>query len=482
MQQLNRSTVSTQQYPNKILQFGEGNFLRAFVDWMVQEMNEKAGFNAGVTVVQPIAQGLGGLLNEQEGLYNLFLKGLKNGQPVRERKLIECLNGCIDPYQDYPAFLKSAEADGFRFVISNTTEAGITFNANDRLEDAPPASFPAKLTAWLYRRFNHFDGAPDKGVIIIPCELIDKNGEKLKTCLLQYAEHWQLDPAFVNWLQHCNTFCNTLVDRIVPGFPKDEIDTIYQELGYEDKLVSEGEQFHLWVIEAEDRVAQAFPAEKAGLNVIFTDDQSPYRTRKVRILNGAHTTMVPVGYLCGFRTVRDVVEDETMGAFIRKAVFEEIIPTLDLPKPELQQFAKDVIDRFLNPYVQHYLISISLNSFSKYKTRVLPSVKMYLERKGALPERLVLALACLLRFYEGTWKAGEINLKDDADVLELMNGLWEQLRQGDIDLKELVKQVLAFEKVWGEDLNQVTGLGEKITHYLQILEADELEKTVGSLA
>ena len=466
LQPLNKNLKDKAELPVRVLQFGEGNFLRAFVDWIIHRMNKELNFDTGVTVVQPIAQGLIPLLNEQDGLYTLYLNGLKNGQVVSEHELIECIQRTVNPYENFGAYLKEAENPDLRFIISNTTEAGITYNDTDAMDVAPPNTFPAKLTVFLFHRYSHFRGAADKGCIIIPCELINRNGDKLKVIIEQYADLWDLGNTFVEWIENHCIFCNTLVDRIVPGYPRDRIESIWKELGYHDQLVSEGEQFHLWVIEAPKQVAEEFPAHKAGLNVLFTDDMAPYRTRKVRILNGAHTSLVPVGYLYGIETVREAVEDDTIGPFIKKLVFDEIIPTLDLPEEELQSFANDVLDRFKNPFIKHYLISISLNSTSKYKTRVLPSLLEFHKRTGKLPRRIVFALAALIRFYKGEIDGKTIPLKDDADRIEFLQGLWYSFEQKDIDLSGLVGAILKQESYWGEDLREVEGLQALTTIFL----------------
>ncbi|MBR9919380.1 MAG: tagaturonate reductase [Bacteroidetes bacterium] len=458
MKLINRNMVPDSELPVKVLQFGEGNFLRAFVDWIIDRMNKTSDFNAGVSVVQPIDRGLIHLLQEQDHLYTLYLKGIRDGKVLSEHEIISCIQRSINPYSDLDMYLAEAENPDLRFIISNTTEAGIAYDANDRPDKGTPNTFPAKLAILLYNRFRHFEGAADKGFIIIPCELIESNGDNLKKIILQYADDWGWEPAFAEWLESSNTFCNTLVDRIVPGYPKDRIHAIWEELGYKDNLVVEGEQFHLWVIEAPESVQKEFPADEAGLNVVFTDDQTPYRTRKVRILNGAHTSMVPVGILYGMETVRESVEDEVMGAWINKTIFEEIVPTLDLPQEELEKFANDVLDRFRNPFIKHYLISIALNSTSKFKTRALPSLLEYQKRKGSLPKRLVLALAALIRFYKGTWVGNEIPLKDDADMLEFFSGLWNDFDTGKINREELVEKVLANKSIWKQDLNKVDGL------------------------
>ena len=348
---------------------------------MIHEMNKKAGFDAGVVAVQPIDQGLINMLNDQDGLYTIYLNGIKNGEAISEHEIIDCIQRGINPYTNYDDYLANAENSDLRFVISNTTEAGIAYNPEDKLDDAPQKSYPGKLTALLFKRFEAFKGASDKGLIIIPCELIDRNGDNLKRIVLKYASDWNLGEEFIDWIEHDNIFCNTLVDRIVTGYPRDKMDAITAELGYKDNLVVEGEQFHLWVIEAPETVKEEFPSEACGLNVVFTNNMEPYRTRKVRILNGAHTTLVPVGYLYGIEKVRESLEDDVVGTYLKEAIFNEICPTLDLPEAELNQFANDVLDRFRNPYLEHALMSISLNSISKFKTRVLPSVIEFIKRK-----------------------------------------------------------------------------------------------------
>lgn len=458
MNVLNRNTVQAESFTERILQFGEGNFLRAFANWMIHEMNHQANFDAGAVVIQPIADGLIKTLNDQDGLYTLYMNGIKNGEVLSERKVVDCIQRGINPYEDYDAYLANAENTNLRFVISNTTEAGISYNPEDNLEDAPQTSFPGKLTALLYKRFHFFNGASEKGLIVIPCELIDRNGDNLKKIVLQYATDWNLDKAFVSWINNDNIFCNTLVDRIVPGYPRDKIDTITEELGYIDHLIVEGEQFHLWVIEAPESVKNEIPAKTCGLNIVFTNNMEPYRTRKVRILNGAHTSLVPVSYLYGIDKVRESLEDQFVGKFIQDAIFEEICPTLDLPEQELIQFSNAVLERFRNPYLEHDLISISLNSISKYKTRVLPSVLEYIKRENALPKRLLFSLAALIAFYRGDRNGVNIPLKDDQSVLDFFAVQWVAF-----DVKAIVKATLQNVDFWGQDLTQFNGLLEEVT-------------------
>ena len=392
------------------------------------------------------------------------MNGIKNGEVLSERKVIDCIQRGINPYEDYDAYLANAENPNLRFVISNTTEAGISYNPKDNLEDAPQASFPGKLTALLYKRFHYFNGASEKGLIVIPCELIDRNGDNLKKIVLQYATDWNLGKGFVSWINNDNIFCNTLVDRIVPGYPRDKIDTITEELGYIDNLVVEGEQFHLWVIEAPESLKNEIPAKTCGLNIVFTNNMEPYRTRKVRILNGAHTSLVPVSYLYGIDKVRESLEDQVVGKFIQDVIFEEICHTLDLPEQELKQFSNAVLERFRNPYLEHDLISISLNSISKYKTRVLPSVLEYIKRENALPKRLLFSLAALIAFYRGDRNGVNIPLKDDQSVLDFFAAQWVAF-----DVKAIAKATLRNVDFWGQDLTQFNGLLEEVTTSLNAI-------------
>lgn len=466
MKKLNRTTASLpQQRKVKVLQFGGGNFLRAFADWMIDVMNEKTGFDGAVQIFQPVHNRKGVITDAQDGLYHVIINGIKSGKPSQETKLITCVDEILNPFENFDAYLKTAENPDLRFVISNTTEAGIVFNVTDTHPNTLADSFPGKLTTLLHHRFNFFKGAPDKGLIMLPCELIEKNGEALKKVILQYIAHWKLSDDFKNWIINSNTFCNSLVDRIVPGFPKDTVKEIEQATGYEDNLMVMAEPFHLWVIEAPDFVQELFPAHKAGLNVKFVKDMAPYRTSKVRILNGGHTALVPVAYLNGLRTVRDAVEDKATSEYLRKVIFDEIIPTLDLlSKEELHQFANDVIERFQNPFIRHELMSIALNSISKFKVRVLPSLLKYTEEKKQLPENLTFSLAALIRFYKGEWKGEVIPLNDIPEVLTFFKQAW-----AGNDVQAVVHQTLSNKDFWGMDLTTIYGLEEKLVHNLKRL-------------
>ncbi len=409
----------------RFIQFGEGGFLRGFADWMIQKINEKTEFEGSVVVVQPIEMGMCDMLTAQNCNYTHIIRG----EEGVEKSVIDVISRCVNPYRDFDAYLALAAQPALRYVISNTTEAGITFNAADKESDTPPASFPAKATKLLKRRF---DLGLD-GFIFLPCELIDRNGDNLKRCVLQYADLWELGEAFKTWVCEKNVFCNTLVDRINTGYPKEE----KIDLGYEDKMVNTSEYFHLWVIETDYDLEAELPFAKAGLNVIVTPDAlEKYRTRKVRILNGAHTSMVPYALLCGFDTVKSCMDDDAMRAYLRKCVFEEIIPTLDLPRAELLDYAENVLTRFANPYIKHYLTSIVLNSVSKFKVRVLPSILEYKKRFGTYPETLCFALAKLIEFY----RVGAPN--DVAEVTAFMQ-------------THTTAEILANKALWDADLTEL---------------------------
>ena len=477
MQPLNRTTAKAKQYPTKIIQFGEGNFLRAFVDWIVWNTNQKTDFNAGVVLVQPIDRGMVDMINAQDGLYHVNLQGIDKGEAVDSIQLIDVINGGLNPYTQNAEFMALAEDPNIRFVISNTTEAGIAFDPSCKLEDKPASSYPGKLTQLLYHRFNHFNGDKTKGFIILPCELIFLNGKELKKCIYQYIELWQLGEEFKAWFEEaCGVYC-TLVDRIVPGYPKDTIEQIHERIGYTDNIVVKGEIFHLWVIEAPESIAAEFPADKAGLNVLFVPSEAPYHERKVTLLNGPHTVLSPVGYLSGLDTVKECVEDAEVGAYVKKVMYEELMETLNLPKPELQQFADSVIERFVNPYVKHFVTSIMLNSFPKYKTRDLPGLKTYLERKGELPKGLALGLAAIITYYKGG-KRGDVEIvpNDDAAIIELLQNLWAS---GDV--RKVAEGVLAAEFIWGEDLNAIPGLTDMISADLELIQNEGMRAAVKSV-
>lgn len=450
-------------YPEKVLQFGEGNFLRGFIDWQFQVLNEKTDFNGSVVVVQPRGNNKIERLNNQDGLFTLYLQGIKEGQLVNQHQVIESISRGINLFTDYPEYIKLAGTEDLRFIVSNTTEAGIMFDPSDQLEDRPQMSFPGKLTAFLYHRFKAFAGNEKRGCIIIPCELIERNGERLREIVLQYASLWNLEDEFIEWVMNANTFCSSLVDRIVPGFPTDSYKEKTEQLGYEDELIVVGEQYHLWVIEGPDWIKNELKVEGTGLNTLIVNDLSPYRIRKVRILNGAHTAMTPVAYLYGLSTVEESVNHEEIGMFIKEMIAEEIIPTLEGSKTELADYADDVMNRFANPYIKHYLMSIALNSISKFQTRNLPALLDYVEKYNTLPKRMVFSLSSLLYFYRGKRGNDVIELQDDPVSLQFFKTNWEKFEQHELTMKELVNKILGEERFWGLDLTSIPNLENTVS-------------------
>ena len=436
----------------KVLQFGEGNFLRGFVDWMIDKLNKEMDWNGGVVLVQPLAQGLVPMINEQDGLYTLYLRGLQNGEKVEETRVVECVTRGINPYENTDEFFECAKNPDLRFIVSNTTEAGIEYKPNQSADDFAGTTFPGRLTMFMKARYDA--GLP--GFILLPCELIDKNGDCLKECVLKYAADFGYGQDFADWVEKENHFTNTLVDRIVTGYPRDTAKEMEEQYGYLDNVIDTAEIFHLWVIEGDKELAKEIPFDKIGLNVLWTDDVTPYKKRKVRILNGAHTMMVLAAHLAGLETVKEAMDDELVFSFMKQGLFEEIIPTLDLPKDELEQFANDVIERFKNPFIKHYLLSIALNSVSKYQVRVLPSVLEYIKQHNEEPKRLVFSLAALIAFY----RTDAAN--DNPDVMEFM----KTASTGDI---------LAKTEYWGTDL---TFLKPSIDKYLEAIDSKGIREAM----
>ncbi|MDC7124476.1 MAG: tagaturonate reductase [Spirochaetales bacterium] len=479
--------------PVKVLQFGEGNFLRAFIDWMIYEMNKKDLFNGNVSIVQPLEHGMIDKMSEQDYLYTLYLRGVQNGEVRVEKNIIDVVERGLNVYRDFEDYLKEADNPDLKLIVSNTTEAGIVYRGEDESTDKPPVSFPAKLLLLLKRRYETFGSDPQKALMIMPCELIDRNGDNLKKVLKRLAEKWYPEAAdFTKWLTDTNVYFNTLVDRIVSGYPREEAEALCSECGYTDNLIDTGEIFHFLVIEAPERYQKELPLVQAGLDVKWTDDMTPYRTRKVRILNGAHTMTVLAAYLCGLETVKDCMDSEIVSAYIKKGIYEEIIPTLDLPDDELNFFGGAVLERFSNPYIRHLLLSISLNSVSKFKTRVLPSLLEFTTRKGSVPELLSFSLAALVLFYKGQKRletslsavravdGAVYEVKDSPEVLDDFFSLWSKYGDNP-DCNEFIKEVLGREVYWEEDLNQVPGLTDKVASYLDAMLKDGVEATMKKL-
>lgn len=489
---LNKWTAPKSVAPERIIQFGEGNFLRAFVDWIIWNMNAKTNFNGSVVVVQPIDKGMVEWLNGQDCLYHVNLQGRLNGEAVNSLERIDVISRALNPYSQNAAFMALAEQPEIRFIISNTTEAGITFDPACKFTDAPASAYPGKLVQLLYRRYKTFNGDPKKGLILMPCELIFLNGHHLKECIYQYIELWKEDlgadyEGFKEWFTKYNYVCATLVDRIVPGFPRKDIAEIQEKVGYNDNLVVQAEIFHLWVIEKPENMSieelrAEFPAEKAGLHVLIAESEKPYHERKVTLLNGPHTVLSPVAYLSGINIVRDACNDPVIGQYIHKVQFEELMETLNLPMDELRQFASDVLERFNNPYVDHQVTSIMLNSFPKFETRDLPGLKVYLERKGTLPKGLVLGLAAIITYYKGGTRAdgAPIQPNDAQEIMDLLAQLWATG-----DTRRVAEGVLgATDIIWKEskqNLNEIPGLTDMVEGFLNDIQAKGMVEIVKSI-
>ncbi|MFN3754690.1 tagaturonate reductase [Flavobacterium sp.] len=471
MEKLNRKSQGLEtKLPIKVVQFGEGNFLRAFVDYAFQKLNKELDFKAGVAMVQPLENGMVNLINEQDGLYTLFLNGIKKGEKIQDIELITNVVAGINPYKEYDDYLALAKEEELQFIISNTTEAGIEYIETDTPEMRPPVAFPARLTVLLHERFKHFNGDSARGLTIIPCELINHNADTLKEIIVKYATQWNLGDAFKTWLLEACTFHNTLVDRIVPGYPRNEIEEYNSKLNYQDNLIVTAEPFFLWVIEGDDALRAKLPFHKTNLNVKIVDDMQPFRTLKVRILNGAHTAMVPFSLLFGNETVKQTVDGDFTGKFVN-SIINEINGTLQMDKNEILAYSEEVMDRFKNPFIKHLLSDIALNSISKFKVRVLPSLIQYYNDHQQLPTNLTFSLACLIQFYKGVWNGKALPIKDTPELVEQFNTAWELS-----NLEAVVKAVLSNEEFWGEDLTKVNGLSEDIVFALSEIEANGLEK------
>ena len=463
--------------PVRILQIGDGNFLRAFVDWMVDVTNGAGLFNGEVIMAQPLERGIADLMKAQGNLFTVLLRGVQNGEQVQSKRIVSCVKDTLNPYSQWGAMLATMQDPSLRFVVSNTTEAGIAYVEEALVDGTCPANFPAKVTALLLARFKAFGGSAQSGLVFLPCELIEANGSKLRTYVLQFAEAWKLPAEFVAWVEEHNIFCNTLVDRIVPGFPAAEAEALYAESGYIDPLMVAAEPFLLWVIEGPARLAEELPLHKAGLDVVWTDDLQPYRTRKVRILNGAHTASSLAAFCSGLDTVRSMTEDPVVSKYLNTVMFDEIVPFVPLPDAERRAYAETIMERFANPHIRHELISIALNSVSKWQVRVLPTVKDYVAKHGKAPVGLSFSLAALLNFYHGAFVAnGDYEgqrqgaaypIRDNADLLAIMNAAWQDAG----DISKVATSLLADTRLWGEDLTKVAGLAEQTAAALARIKA-----------
>ena len=485
MELISKSKTGKKERPVKVLQFGEGNFLRGFVDYMIDIANEKGEFDGDIVLVKPIEFGTLDRFHAQESQYTVSLRGIVDGEATVQNRIVTSVTDVVAAHEEYEKYSAFAKLDTLRYIVSNTTEAGIVYDENDKLEMCPPMSFPGKLAKFLYERYKHFNGAMDKGLVMLPVELIDDNGIHLKECVLKQADNWNLEAEFKTWIEEACIFCSTLVDRIITGYPREEDAKLWEEWGYRDELIVTGEPFALWVIECPKDISGELPLDKAGLPVIYTDNQKPYKQRKVRILNGAHTSFVLASYLAGNDIVLESMKDETVFNFMKTTIFDEVIPTLTLPKQDLVDFAEAVITRFNNPYVKHALLSISLNSVSKWRARCMPSFLGYIELNKELPKCLTFSLAALMAFYKGTEirdkalighrDGQEYNIMDDMAVLEFFAANSEK------PSKDFAQNFLSNEEFFGQDLTKIDGLVDTIAGYLDEIAAKGMRKTLEEL-
>ena len=479
MKPLNAQTVAKVIRPEKIIQFGEGNFLRGFVDWMVQSLNEKTTFNGSVVMVQPRRKRTIDRFIQQDGLYHVNLQGLTNGKVINSLTLIDSISRTLNPYSDAKAFVELATLPELAFVVSNTTEAGIVYDPSCQLEDMPAESYPGKLTQLLYRRFTYFKGDMSKGLTIIPCELIFHNGVQLKQVIQQYIDQWQLGTAFQQWFTMACPVYSSLVDRIVTGFPSQDIETIQERLGFEDNLVVRAEPYYLWVIEAPETLYQRFPVDKAKLSVHCVPDEQPFHQRKVTLLNGAHTLLSPVSAFYGIPFVRDACKEAIMGSFIRQSLYQELSPSLPMPKPELDSYIADVLTRFENPFIDHQVTAIMLNAFAKLRARELPSLLAYVTQNHCLPQRIVLGFAATFVYYKGGLlpDGSSIEVKDDPQIKALCERLWTTK-----SIAQVVYALLCDTSLWGQDLTKLPDMLDLTTSFATQILHGEIKKIVNKLS
>jgi tagaturonate reductase len=454
------------------LQYGDGNFLRGFVDWMIHEMNEAVpAFNCEIIVLK--SRPGTGLLPEytrRENKFKVHTKGFVYGDIHRSSLEIKSIKEAFSPYSDHTKYSRLAEIEDLKLIFSNTTEAGIFFDAQEKLTDAPPLGYIGKLTQLLFKRYSHFDGDPSKGVIIIPCELLKGNGDLQKSTVLKYIDLWRLPEGFTAWLHTTCTFCNTLVDRIITS-PTD----------VENPLDVQAEPYHLFVIEDFEKLRDILSPKETKLEIIFTDNLEHYRKRKVRILNGGHTSMVPVGHLAGFETVQDCMESPLMSTFIERLTYNEICPSLNFPGDQAKNYADQVLDRFRNPFLNHKLLRISLNSISKLKVRIVTSIKAYEQLYGKLPQRLCFAFASMIIFYSGKFGKDLIPLSDTQAVKDYFSNLYEETPLIAENSKAITQQILANDDFWEEDLNAVGGLTECISNHIFTILTSGMTQSIAAL-
>lgn len=470
-QKLNRqnSGIDT-KLPIKIVQFGGGNFMRGFTDYVIDKMNKEAGFNAGIVNLQATPNGSIQKMEDQNNLYTLFNRGIKKGEIIDQKQIISAIQKSVNPYANYDEFLALAKEEELEFIFSNTTETGIAYDETETSYEGPHNNFPAKVAVLLHERYKHFNGATDKGLRIIPCELIEDNAFALRNIILKYAQLWNLEEGFVQWINQSNYFHNTLVDRIVPGYPKDDAESYEEQLDYEDQNMVVSETFLLFVIQDAGNLNERIPFNKINEQILVVDDIQPYRLRKVRILNGGHTLMLAPAILSGKELVKEAIDDQFIGKFLSDAIFNEVNPTLGLDEAELKDFAEEVFDRFRNPFIKHHLASIALYFVSKFKVRVIPSLLTYVETNGKLPLNLTFSLASLIRFYQGSFGEKALPLNDEEGIIAKFKEIW-----ANEDYEKVAELALSETSFWDTDLTKVEGLKTAVAKALYEIDHNDTE-------
>lgn len=479
-------------YPEKVIQFGSGALLRGFTDFFIDQANRKGIFKGRAVIVNNTRSGRSNLFNQQDGLFTLCIEGFAKGETQKEYIVTSAVSRALPAADQWQAILACASDESINVVVSNTTEIGITLHEDDDLNGNPPASFPGKLTAYLYERYKAFSGSPESGMLMLPTELIPDNGSKLKEIVLKLAELNKLEEKFIHWINEHNVFCNTLVDRIVPGEPNEEKQKkIEEELGYEDGLLTVSEVYRLFAIEGNKAsLVQKASFLQADEGIIISEDITPYRERKLRILNGGHTISVAAGFLCGLETVYDCMEDEVMSGFISRVIQEEIVPSLEIDQQMAGEFADDVLDRFRNPFLNHKLISITLQYTSKMNMRNGLTFVRYYQKFGKVPELMCAGFAAYLFFtcpvkkeggqYYGEFQGKTYPINDDQAAYFYQ--LWQQADQNDDQaLARLVDAVLSNNQLWEYDLRSLGDFNKKIKQLLAQYKHNGVKETLAKL-
>lgn len=478
--------------PERVLQFGSGRFLRGFTDSFIDRANREGSYQGRVVIVQSTGEGRRDLLHEQDGLYTLWLRGLVAGQRVDSIEVISAVSRTLGAAREWERVLECARSPDLEVVVSNTTELGLVLDPEDRLELDPPRSYPGKLTAVLFERFRSLDGDPGKGLVVIPCELVDNNGAVLRDLVRELARRWKLGAGFERWLDEHNVFCSSLVDRIVTGNPAlEELPSLEKRLGYRDEMLVVAEVYSLWAIRGEEAVRRRLGFARANPSVQIAEDIQPFRERKIRILNGTHTVSAPVAYLTGKQTVLEALEDPLLAAFVEGLMREEIAPTLEVDPDTVPRFIAEVLDRFRNPFLKHRWVDITWQSTSKLRIRVLPTLLRYQSLNGALPRRVCFGFAAHLAFMRGVEEREGLILGRLGSELYPINDdhapfyleCWREAvpAQESDAFDRLVRRVCARTELWGRDLSEVPGFAARVREDLERILSRGVEASLKSL-